>query len=395
MNIQDNKHSTFSTSMGDALASALGQRAPGAPDLFGEDIVNPGAPDLDPELGLIGAPDLEPELGLIDDTLPNILPDDLTPALDEDLGGDTPELMPLAPMPQVQEKLSVVDDAFVTLQPDTMIDTRLVIRLPVVKGENLVKPEGLNSKFIPTKASAAANGERVAMSNDIYNSHGLAVYVMSSLYTTLRTMSAPVNVLPQHVADTLTFMTERYEAGVQQAKARLANAVATGAGVALSDVLDYVDQAVELDVSVLDGEDVKLVSDAPALLVDLVACRKTVVITVTFKQALCSTFNPPRNADDDYVYKYVALRLRELAARIRPSDTVAANFATAEVNVEFLLDTETALRDAFDLSANPGLQALMAEGLGQPQLRGIDNPFIFESYRAGEVPVILTSLSGS
>ena len=74
MNIQDNKHSTFSTSMGDALASALGQRAPGAPDLSGEDIVNPGAPDL------------EPELGLIDDTLPNILPDDLTLALDEDLG---------------------------------------------------------------------------------------------------------------------------------------------------------------------------------------------------------------------------------------------------------------------------------------------------------------------
>lgn len=384
MNIQDNKHSTFSTSMGDALASALGQRAPGAPDLSGEDIVNPGAPDL------------EPELGLIDDTLPNILPDDLTPALDEDLGGDMPELMPLAPMPQVQEKLSVVDDAFVTLQPDTMIDTRLVIRLPVVKGENLVKPEGLNSKFIPTKASAAAaEGERVAMSNDIYNSHGLAGYVMSALYTKLRTVSAPVNVLPQHVADTLTFMTERYEAGVQQAKAWLANAVATGAGVALSDVLDYVDQAVELDVSVLDGEDVKLVSDAPALLVDLVTCRKTVVITVTLKQALCATFNPPRNADDDYVYKYVALRLRELAARIRPSDAVAANFATAEVNVEFLLDTETALRDAFDLSANPGIQALMAEGLGQPQLRGIDNPFIFESYRAGEVPAILTSLSGS
>jgi hypothetical protein len=188
MNIQDNKHSTFSTSMGDALASALGQRAPGAPDLSGEDIVNPGAPDL------------EPELGLIDDTLPNILPDDLIPALDEDLGGDTPELMPLAPMPQVQEKLSVVDDAFVTLQPDIMIDTRLVIRLPVVKGENLVKPEGLNSKFIPTKASAAADGERVAMSNDIYNSHGLAGYVMSSLYTTLRTVSAPVNVLPQHDA---------------------------------------------------------------------------------------------------------------------------------------------------------------------------------------------------
>lgn len=378
-------HPLQNTSMAAAFAAALKADEQGQNQAEAEAISNIGdipdlpLPEVDGNAFIDESIDMNTEPGIldaIDDTAPGLLP----PGSEPDLLLDPASEPVQDPAPVETVSLDVVADAFVSVNPDTLVETRVVFRVPVISGADLVMPEGLKTRFLPHN-----NKQRErSLDTDTYSGTGIGAFLLNALNRNLSLASAPVSVLPQHVEDTLTFLTQRYVSGAQHAVANLVKVIANAANTHASDVEAYLDSAMAIDVEVADGPDVNLWAESDALDLALTTQRKIITVVVSFRQALCHNFEVPRNAEDDYQIKYVAQRLRNLAQRL---SLVKATDPT----VEFLLDADIAVRDACDFSVMPSIQGMLAEGINQETIRGIDNPFVDVTFVGGCSPRLQTT----